>query len=76
MSPASAPRADRSSAPGSTSSEAGADERRPLGASAEELDVLRRVAELLRSIRHGNVVIVVQDGKVVQIETSEKFRLR
>ena len=25
------------------------------------------------SIRHGNVVIVVQDGSVVQIETSEKF---
>ena len=44
--------------------------------SAEELDVLLRVGELLRSIRHGNVVITVQDGLVVQIETAEKFRLR
>jgi hypothetical protein len=42
----------------------------------EELDVLLRVGELLRTIRFGNVVIVVQDGRVVQIETSEKFRLR
>jgi hypothetical protein len=47
-----------------------------LGLSAEEIDVLLRVGDLLRSIRHGNVVIVVQDGKVVQIETAEKFRLR
>ncbi|MGZ4108770.1 MAG: DUF2292 domain-containing protein [Actinomycetota bacterium] len=38
--------------------------------------MLLRVGELLRSIRHGNVVIVVHDGRVVQIETAEKFRLR
>jgi hypothetical protein len=38
--------------------------------------MLLRVAELVRSIRFGNVVITVQDGVVVQIETAEKFRLR
>jgi hypothetical protein len=33
------------------------------------------VHELLEEIAFGNVVIVMQDGKVVQIETSEKIRL-
>ena len=38
--------------------------------------MLRRVRDSLRSIRFGTVLIVVQDGKVVQIETAEKIRLR
>lgn len=44
--------------------------------SDEELAVLLRVAELLRRIDYGNVLLIVQDGKVVQIEMAEKFRLR
>ena len=44
--------------------------------SPEELEVLLRVRDSLRSIRFGTVVLVVQDGKVVQIETAEKIRLR
>ena len=32
--------------------------------------------ELLDEIAFGTVVIVLQDGKVIQIETSEKIRLR
>lgn len=46
------------------------------GLSDEERNVLARVAAILRRIRFGNVVLVVQDGKVVQIEMGEKFRLR
>ncbi len=42
----------------------------------EERAVLARVAEVLRRINFGTVVLVVQDGKVVQIEMAEKFRLR
>ena len=42
----------------------------------DELEVIRRVRESLHSIRFGTVLIVVQDGKVVQIETAEKIRLR
>jgi hypothetical protein len=42
----------------------------------QELDVLLRVRDSLRSIRFGTVLIVVQDGTVVQIETAEKIRLR
>jgi hypothetical protein len=42
----------------------------------EERQVLERVAQILRRIQFGTVVLVVQDGKVVQIEMAEKFRLR
>lgn len=42
----------------------------------EEREVLRRVAEILRRIDFGTVLLVVQDRKVVQIEMAEKFRLR
>ena len=47
-----------------------------LNLSDEERVVLARVAEVLRRINFGTVVLVVQDGKVVQIEMAEKFRLR
>jgi hypothetical protein len=43
---------------------------------AEERALLLQVSEMLHSIRYGNVMIVVQDGKVIQMETSEKIRLR
>ena len=42
----------------------------------EERDVLLRVAAVLRRVRFGTVALVIQDGKVVQIELAEKFRLR
>jgi hypothetical protein len=48
----------------------------PVGLTANELEVIRRVRDSLRAIRFGTVLIVVQDGKVVQIETAEKIRLR
>ena len=44
--------------------------------SEEEREVLLRVAEVLRKIQFGNVLLIIQDGKVVQIEMAEKFRLR
>ena len=42
----------------------------------EEQQVLTRVTEIVRKINYGTVVLVIQDGKVVQIEMAEKFRLR
>ena len=44
--------------------------------SDEERRVLLQVAVILRRIQFGTVLVVVQDGKVVQIEMAEKFRLR
>jgi hypothetical protein len=46
------------------------------GIGDEEREILAQVAEILKKIRFGTVVLVVQDGKVVQIEMAEKFRLR
>jgi hypothetical protein len=42
----------------------------------ERRRLLIHVDELLSEIAYGTVVIVLQDGKVIQIETSEKIRLR
>ena len=42
----------------------------------ERRALLLHVNELLDEIAYGTVVIVLQDGTVIQIETSEKIRLR
>ena len=44
--------------------------------SPDEQALLAHVGVVLRRIRFGTVQLVVQDGKVVQIEMAEKFRLR
>jgi hypothetical protein len=60
-----------------TSSQPSADEQLDaLELSEEERLVLARVADIVRRINYGTVVLVIQDGKVVQIEMAEKFRLR
>jgi hypothetical protein len=46
------------------------------GVSAAELEVLLRVRDLLRRLEFGSVLIVVHEGRVVQIEMAEKIRLR
>jgi hypothetical protein len=38
-------------------------------------DLERQVREALRVIRFGTVTLVIQDGKVIQIDKSEKIRL-
>ena len=63
-------------APESSASDTAASRSDLVGLTADELEVIRRVRDSLRSIRFGTVLIVVQDGKVVQIETAEKIRLR
>jgi hypothetical protein len=35
----------------------------------------RQVHEALRVIRYGTVTLVIQDGKVIQIDKNEKIRL-
>jgi hypothetical protein len=44
--------------------------------SDEERAVVVKVIEVLRKLKFGTVLLVVQDGKVVQIEMAEKIRLR
>ena len=38
--------------------------------------LLLNVADLVGSIEYGTVQIVLQDGEVIQLQTSEKIRLR
>ena len=48
------------------------------GAAPSKLEAaaLREVLQALRRIRHGQVQIHIQDGRVVQIDHTEKLRLR
>jgi hypothetical protein len=46
----------------------------PAGSTAEL--AMEQIRDALRGLRFGNVSIVVQDGVVVQIERTEKRRLR
>ncbi|WP_347989661.1 YezD family protein [Methylomonas sp. AM2-LC] len=40
-----------------------------------KLDIAQQVAAILKDIRFGSVEIVVHDGKVVQIDKRERFRV-
>jgi hypothetical protein len=42
--------------------------------TVQEREALREVLKALRRLRHGQVQIIVQDARVVQIETTEKKR--
>jgi hypothetical protein len=35
----------------------------------------RRIEELLLTVRYGSITLLIQDGKVSQIDKTEKFRL-
>jgi len=47
----------------------------PLTLSSEEERVVRALVLALRRLRYGSVQIVVQDSRVVQIDTLEKLRI-
>jgi hypothetical protein len=42
--------------------------------TAQERAVLEEVLRALRRVRHGSIQLVLQDGRVVQLETTEKRR--
>lgn len=37
---------------------------------------LKKIVELLETIQYGSITIIVQDGKILQIERNEKIRLK
>ncbi|WP_074018181.1 YezD family protein [Massilibacterium senegalense] len=39
-------------------------------------EVCQTVEKMLASLKFGTITLVVQDGKVIQIEKSEKVRIR
>ena len=36
---------------------------------------LKKIVELIQTVKYGTVTIVIQDGKIVQLEKHEKLRL-
>ena len=41
-----------------------------------DLEEIEHVIEAIKSMKYGNITIVVQDSKIVQIDKTEKLRLR
>jgi hypothetical protein len=39
-------------------------------------EIEERINDALREIRYGTVTLVIQDGRVIQIDKSEKIRLK
>ena len=50
------------------------EEKTPQGNSGQPV-YLDRVRELVEETQYGTVTIIVQDGKVIQVDRTEKFRL-
>jgi hypothetical protein len=38
-------------------------------------EITRQIQELLSTMKFGSITLIVQDGKVIQIEKNEKIRL-
>lgn len=39
-------------------------------------ELTQKILEMLKNISFGTITIVVQDGKVIQLEKNEKIRLK
>lgn len=37
---------------------------------------LKKITELLETLQYGSVTVIVQDGKIMQIEKNEKIRVK
>lgn len=47
----------------------------PSQSSGEDTRLVRQILAAIRGIRHGQVQIIIQDSRVVQIDKTEKLRL-
>jgi hypothetical protein len=54
----------------------GIEQPEALPASAASDAVLEQIRDALRDLKFGTVTVIVQDGVVVQLERTEKHRLR
>jgi hypothetical protein len=45
------------------------------GLTVEEQAMLLKIHDMMRTIPYGTIELVLHQGEVVQIETSEKFRI-
>lgn len=54
----------------------GSDEKQPVRKNAVNERDIHRIVEFIESIQYGSVVVVIQDGRIVQIEKNEKVRMK
>ncbi|HEY7123577.1 MAG TPA: YezD family protein [Ktedonobacterales bacterium] len=47
-----------------------------LGLTTEEEEVVATLIPILRRLQHGSVQVIVQDNRVIQIDTVEKLRIK
>lgn len=43
--------------------------------SQEQSQWQEKIEELLQNMKYGNITIIVQDGKIIQIDKTEKHRI-
>lgn len=41
-----------------------------------KIDDLNELFKIIRTVNYGSVTVIIQDGKIVQIEKNEKVRLK
>jgi hypothetical protein len=51
------------------------DDREDKKAGVLDKEDLKRLEEILSTVRHGSITLIIQNGKLVQIERNEKIRL-
>lgn len=44
--------------------------------SQEQHQWKEKIEELLQNMKYGNITIIVQDGKIIQIDKTEKHRIQ
>lgn len=49
--------------------------QQPQAPDSWEQTILSEVLQAIRRVRHGYVQVIVQDGRVIQIDTMEKKRI-
>lgn len=37
---------------------------------------IKKILQMIESIKYGSVTVIIQDGKIVQIEKNEKLRIK
>lgn len=42
----------------------------------QSIDIFQRLQEMLASMKYGSITLVIQDGKVIQVERNEKVRIK
>ncbi|MEV5116230.1 YezD family protein [Peribacillus frigoritolerans] len=39
-------------------------------------EIFERLQEILNSMKYGSITLIVQDGKIIQMERNEKLRIK